>query len=266
MNFTKYHIAGKDYIYCPDNSDFGNLTENRIFGICDRFRGVGADGIFTLHQKSPKTSLIKGFSKNGEYMRDFSSASICAIFELFLTADITEHTFLCENGQNFTVKSDISEENNLFFCTIAAQAAEGIFRATNRKTEIGNRILTITPVHLHSIYAVHFTDCIEKLNSGYLGQNISKNSLFNKEANLILAENTGANSFDIGFYENKTGCPRPAISAFGATALAACRNAIGKYDKDISVSCNGNTVRIICNSPDSVTIKCTCERVFEGKL
>lgn len=266
MNFTKYHIAGKDYIYCPDNSNFRNLSENCILNICDRFRGAGADGIFTFCKVSAKTSLIKGFSDNGDIMRNFSSASICAIFEQFLTTGITEHTFSSENGQKFTVKSDISEENNLFFCTIEAQATDGIFRETNRKTEIGNRILTITPVRLHSIYTVHFTDCRDKLNKDYLGQHISKNSLFGKEANLILAETVGENSFDISFYENNTGCPRPAISAFGAAALAACRNGIGKYNEEISVICNGNTVKIICNSTDSVTIKCTCERVFEGKI
>ncbi len=266
MNFTKYHIAGKDYIYCPDKSDFGNLTENSILSICDRFRGIGADGIFSFYQNSSKTSIIKGFSKNGECMRDFSSASICTLFELFLTTDITEHTFLSENGQKITAKSDISKENNLFSCTIEAHTADGIFRETNRKTEIGNRILTITPVHLHGIYTVHFTDCPKMLNIDYLGQHISKNSLFRKKANLILAENTDVNSFEFSFYENNTGCPRPAISAFGAVGLAACRNAICNYGDEISVTCNGNTVKVICNSPDSVTIKCTCERVFEGKI
>ncbi len=264
MDFTKYHIAGKDYIYCPDKSDFGNLTESSILSICDRFRGVGANGIFSFYQNSLKTSIIKGFSENGECMRNFSSASICTLFELFSTAGITEHTFLSENGQKFTVQTDISAENNLFSCTIEAHTADGIFKKTNRKTEIGNRILTITPVRLHSIYTVHITDCREKLNLGYLGQHISKNSLFRKEANLILAENTDVNSFEFSFYENKTGCSRPELSAFAAVGLAACRNAICNYGDEISVTCNGNTVKVTCHNPESVTIKCTCERVFEG--
>ncbi|MBQ6898142.1 MAG: hypothetical protein IJN70_04115 [Clostridia bacterium] len=266
MKFTKYHIAGKDYIYCPDKTDFGNLTADCILSICDRFRGAGADGIFTFHQTSSKTSLIKGFKQNGECMRNFSSASFCALFELFLTEGITEHTFTSENGQFFTVKTDISEENPVFSCTLDDIHTDGIFGTSDRKTEIGNRILTITPVSIHGIYAVHFTDCRDKLNKNYLGQHISKNSLFGKEASLILTEKTDVNSFDISFYENKTGCPRPGLSAFAAVGLAACRNGIGKYNEEISVSYNDNTVKIICNSADSVTIKCPCERVFEGKI
>lgn len=266
MNFTKYNIAGKDYIHCPDETAFGNLPDNGILSICDRFRGAGADGIFTFCKVSAKTSLIKGFSDNGDIMRNFSSASICAFFEQFLATGITEHTFSSETGQNFTVKADISEEKTVFSCTLKSPAEDSFRRISNRKTEIGNRILTITPVSIHGIYAVHFTDCRDKLNKNYLGQHISKNSLFGKEASLILTEKTDVNSFDISFYENKTGCPRPEVSAFAAVGLAACRNDICRYGDEIFVTCNGNTVKATCNSPESVTIKCTCERVFEGKI
>ncbi len=266
MDFTKYHIAGKDYIYCADKTAFSNLQKTDIITLCDRYQGVGSDGIFTFYQKSPKTSLIKGFVQNGECMRNFSSASICTFFELFSSTGIDEHTFSSNNGQKITAKTDISAENNLFSCTIEEHTADGIFREINRKTEIGNRILTITPVRIHGIYAVHFTCCSEKLNLCYLGQHISRNSLFRKEANLILAEPAGVNSFDFSFYENNTGCPRPEISAFAAVGLAACRNDICNYGNEISVSCKGNTVNVTCNSPESVTIKCTCEKVFEGRI
>lgn len=265
MNFIKYHIAGKDYIYCADKTAFPNLTDKDILSICDRHKGVGADGIFTFCETSAKTSLIKGFSDNGDIMRNFSSASICAIFELFSSTGITKHTFLSANGQKFTVKTDISEEAPVFSCTLETHTSDGIFGEINRKTEIGNRILTITPVSLQSIHAVHFTECREKLNIEYLGRHISKNSLFRKEANLILAQHSGNNSFNISFYENKTGCPRPVISAFGGTALAACRNGLCDYGDEITVTCSKNTVNIICHSPETVTVKCTCEKVFEGK-
>ena len=83
---------------------------------------------------------------------------------------------------------------------------------------------------------------------------------------MILAKATGRNSLDISYYENNTGCPRPEVSAFAAAALAACRNGISNYGEYISVTCNGNTIAVICHSPDTVTIKCSCERVFEGKI
>ena len=266
MNFTKYHIAGKDYIYCSEKNNFDNLTEAAVKAICDRHKGIGTDGIFTFDNICPKTSNIRGFNQIGKCMRDFSSASICTFFETVLSSDITERTFLSANGQKTFVKTDFSANSHAFSCTLQTCTEGGIFSAVGRKTEIGNRILTLTPVYLHSIYTVHFTDCKERLNSDYLGQHISENSLFGKEASLILAEYSGKNSFNIDFYENSTGCPRPEISAFGATALAACRNDICKYGETISVSCNDSTVSIICSNAESVTIKCTCEKVFEGKI
>ncbi len=265
MDFTKYHIAGKDYIFCADETAFGNLTKTDIENLCHRQKGVGADGIFTFYQVTSKTAFLKGFAENGEIMRDFSSASICAVFELFSKGDITEYTFSAENGQKITAKTDISAEKPIFSCTFEGPSENGIFREANRKTEIGNRILTITPISLHGTHAVHFSECKKNLNLGYLGQHISENSLFRKEANMILADMTNKNTFDISFYENKTGCPRPVISALGGTALAACRNGLCRFGEEITVSCNGNTVNVICHSPKTVTVKCTCEKVFDGK-
>ena len=266
MQFRKYHISGKDYIYCPDRNIFENLTENRITGICDRLRGVGADGIFTFHQNSPKTSIIKGFSQNGECMRNFSSASICALFELFLTTGVAEHIFLSQCGDKFAVKTDISASVPVFFCELTCPPPDGIFSLESRKTEIGNRILTVTPVSLHGIYAVHFTECRGNLDIGYLGQHISRHSLFRKAGNLILAERTDKNSLNISFYENGTGRPRPDISAFAATALAACRSGSLNFGDEISVSCNENTVFVTCETEEQITIRCSCEMVFDGNI
>lgn len=266
MHFTKYHISGKDYIYCPEKNDFEKLTKNTITGICNRHSGVGADGIFTFYQNSSKTSIIKGFNQSGECMRNYSSAAICALFELFLTAGVTEHTFLSENGSKFAVKTDNSASPPAFFCKLTSALSDGIFGTKAEKTEIGNRILTVTPVNLHGIYAVHFTECSSKLDISYLGQHISKHSLFKKSGNLILAEKTDKNSLNISFYENGTGCPRPEISAFAATALAACRNKSLNYGEEADVSCNGNAVFITCETQDTVTIRCTCKRAFEGEI
>ena len=266
MQFRKYHISGKDYIYCHDKNAFENLTKNRITGICDRHRGAGADGIFTFYQNSPKTSIIKGFSSNGECMRNSSSASICALFELFLTTGVTEHIFSSPNGDKFAAKTDISASEPVFLCKLTYPAADGIFSLENRRTEIGNRILTVTPVSLHGIYAVHFTECRDKLDIGYLGQHISRNSLFRKEGNLILAEFTDKSSLNISFYENGTGCPRPEISAFAATALAACRNGSFSFGEEIAVSCNSNTVFVTCETEEEISISCSCEMVFDGNM
>lgn len=267
MEFTKYNISGKDYIFTKDKSAFEKLTKTDITTLCNRQKGIGADGIFTFYQNDTKMPAFKGFTENGEIMHDFSSASICAVFEEFCKASITKISFLPENGRNFSVKTEFSADSPEFFCELERDSPPAeIFQAVHRKTEIGNRILTITPVSLHSIYAVHFTECREKLDIKYLGEHISCNSLFKKKASLILTEQKGSDSFDISYYENMTGCPRPRISAYGAVALAACRNGYCNYEDEITVSCNSNNVFVICHSPENITIRCTCKKVFTGNI
>lgn len=266
MNFSKYHIAAKDYIFTEDSELLFNTDKADIIRLCDRQKGIGADGIFTTHKNNVKTSFLRGFNQNGQHMRDFSSASICAFFELFSTTTTDSYTFLSENGTKNTVKMSKQSNPTQFIFSFENIPTEGIFNQINRKTEIGNRILTITPVILQSIYTVHFSDCRDKLNLEYLGCNISKNSLFRKSANLILAQPIATNSFDINFYENKTGCHRPVLSAYAATALSACKNGICKFGDEISVFCDNNKVKVICHDTKNVTVECSCEKVFSGNI
>lgn len=264
MNFTKYHIAGKDYIFIAGENDFSRLQKNSISSLCNRHKGIGAEGIFTFNKNQGKMSLLRGFTQNGDIMQNFSSASICGFFEQFLLTTATEYTFSSESGINYTVNAIKSDSKALFGAYLKSSQTEGIFSTTNRKTEIGNRILTVTPIELISIYAVHFSDCKEKLQLSYLGHHISHNSMLKKSASLILAQETDKNTFDISFYENSTGNSRPDISAFAATALAACKNSICRFGDEISVSYSNNKVDVICFSEKNVYIKASCERVFLG--
>ena len=266
MEFIKYHIAGKSYIFIPDEDNFEKLTKTDIINLCHNEKGAGADGIFTCNKNSLKIGHLRGFDKNGNIMRDFSSASICAVFEPFSFTHASEWSFLSDSEHKITVKTAFREDYRIFSCLIETPESEGIFREIRRKTEIGNRILTITPVNLHSICAVHFSECREKLDIRYLGQHISDNSLFRKEANLIIAEKTSPCSFDISFYENKSACPRPTLSAFAATALAACKNGICRYGEEIAVACGINIVTVICHCSEAVSVECTCQKVFLGLI
>lgn len=265
MNFTKYHIAGKDYLFFADITSFNNLSETDIKALCDRHKGVGADGIFTFQQNCHKNSNISGFLQNGEIMRDFFSASVCAFFALFSDTPTATHTFLTPKGENLTVKSIVSGEKHRFLLILKTTSPSQIFKEALRKTEIGNRILTITPVYLHGANAVHFSPCKEKLDIAYLGKHLSSNSLFGKQVNTILAQQTEDNTFDIDFYENRTGCPRPTIAAYSAAALAACKTGLSEYGQKIRVTYNENSVTVICPSETEIMAECEAAEIFQGK-
>lgn len=266
MNFIKYSTAGKDYIYLTDEKANRNISELDIKTLCDRHNGIGADGIFAVYQKSPKNGIITGFAQNGELLHDHSSASICAAFALNSTKSFKEQEFTYQNRDIFTVISDFYTSSPLITADLKKAADNAFSDYISRRTELGNRILTLTAIDLHSLYAVHFTENKASLDIGYLGQKLSSNSQFNKKAGLILAQKTDKNTFEIDYYENKSGNPRPVISAFAATALAACRTENAVYGEEIKVSCNNSQVFIYCKEDGSAVTQCTAKRIFSGSF
>ena len=48
MEFVKVHGAGNDFVLLPDPDDQLTLTPTLVRGLCDRHRGLGADGVIRL--------------------------------------------------------------------------------------------------------------------------------------------------------------------------------------------------------------------------
>lgn len=266
MNFIKLFTAGRDYIFLNDKNAFDKINYTDAVGLCDRKKGIGADGIFALLQKDGKNSQIKGFWCNGEIMQDFSAASICAAFVLLCEKNIKAHTFSCENRSFFTVSDRLSDNEALVSCDMGKGEFRLKYPAIKRKTQLGNRILTLTAVKLHGIHTVHFSECKDMLNLSYLGEKVSRSSLFEKSADLMLCQKNGDNLLEIDYYENSTGYPYPVPSAFSAAALCACKTGESEYDEEIRIKCKDSEVFVVCKENDDTALQCGVRKIFAGEL
>ena len=196
-------------------------------------------------------------------MHDFSTASICTVFSDNFKNDIIE----CVPEGNFFEKISIfrdkSSPSALFSCD------PGICKPCtylNKKTEIGNRILTLSCIEFHGVHTVHFSECAESFNLSYLGRKIAGNSIFRKSADITIAQKNDEGGFTLYHYENKTGSPSPTVSAFAAIAIAACKTGNARYDTEIRLSCNGTEVFAFCRENGSCVIQCSAIRVYEGRI
>src|SRR4030095_16471626 len=52
LRFTKMNGAGNDFILIDNRAGNINLNRSQIAGLCDRHRGIGADGILLLEKAS----------------------------------------------------------------------------------------------------------------------------------------------------------------------------------------------------------------------
>ncbi len=263
MKFLKILVAGKDYIYIPDYEDFDTLSKEEKIRLCNRQQGIGADGIITFIKTSPKTAQIKGFLQNGKHMPDISSASLSAIFGNVFKNNTIECLKNSKNKEKITLLQDKNSFYDLISCDMGPSAP---CTYCNKKTELGNRILTLTALKYHGTHTVHFSECAHLLDINYFGEKISANSLFHKQADFTIAEKTDDSTFRLIHSENSTGSPFPTLAVFGTVALAAAMTGRANYNEEIKLLCNTDTVYAFCKEDGSAVLQCKAQKIFGGYI
>ena len=72
LRFTKMHGAGNDFVMIDNHAGEVRLQPEQIVRICDRHRGVGADGILLLEKGSNGADFRMRY-----YNRDGGEAEMC---------------------------------------------------------------------------------------------------------------------------------------------------------------------------------------------
>ncbi|WDZ87586.1 diaminopimelate epimerase [Micromonospora cathayae] len=73
MEFTKGHGTGNDFVILPDPDGQLDLTPEQVAAICDRRRGIGADGVLRV-VRSAKHPDAAGQAGEAEWFMDYRNA------------------------------------------------------------------------------------------------------------------------------------------------------------------------------------------------
>ncbi|WP_305782754.1 diaminopimelate epimerase [Symbioplanes lichenis] len=73
MLFTKGHGTGNDFVILPDPDGALELTPELVAALCDRHRGIGADGVLRV-VRSAKHPEGAGFAAEAEWFMDYWNA------------------------------------------------------------------------------------------------------------------------------------------------------------------------------------------------
>ncbi|MEG1700628.1 MAG: diaminopimelate epimerase [Alistipes sp.] len=63
--FTKYEGAGNDFILIDDRKELFHAEPQLIAHLCDRYRGIGADGLMTLQRSARQQAAMRYFNADG---------------------------------------------------------------------------------------------------------------------------------------------------------------------------------------------------------
>jgi diaminopimelate epimerase len=264
LYFTKMNGAGNDFVLIDNRSGDVHLNRDQIMRICDRHRGIGADGILLLEKPSNQADFrMRYFNSDGGEAEMCGNGARCFARFANKVAD-------AQGKISFETPAGV----------IAAELGDDL--VTLQMTDPTDLRLNVTLRVGHKNKSVHFINSgvphvvipvpqIDDVDVRREGEAIRHHQMFSpKGANVNFIEKRGAKQITIRTYERGVENETLACGT-GVVASALIFAATEKIDGPIAVLVRGgNELQVgfdkIDNQFQNVTLTGPADFVFEGTI
>ncbi len=255
--FWKMHGAGNDFILVDDRSlSFPLGDPAYCIRLCDRRRGVGAEGVLLLQPSAAADFRMR-----------------------FINPDGTEAE-MCGNGARCLAR--LAFEQGLAPADMTLETPAGIVRAEvllprvrlhlppphslrmNEPLEWNGRPWVFHSIHAGVPHAVTFVDDLQAIPVAELGAHVRRHPLFQPAGtNVDVAQVTGPNSLAVRTYERGVEAETPACGT-GVVASAWIARALDLVREPVQVrTAGGETLEVEIHP---LTLTGPAEHVFQGHI
>jgi diaminopimelate epimerase len=273
--FSKYEGLGNDFVLIDDPFGRVEITERLAASICDRFLGIGADGLLVV-----TAARLAGAAGRMRYWNhDGSPAAMCGNGIRCIAKHVRDR-----HGAPlgpFVIETDTGPVS----CRIAAEG-EGLSRVevelvaprldpaavpvnlpVGQKEivrESNGRGVHFVPLSMGNPHAVTF-DVAEESERKWLGPAMESDSAFPERVNVGFAQLLGDGELRLDVYERGCGFTRACGSGAAAAVVAACHTGRVPWGKTVLVHLPGGDLRLTAQGADRpVLMEGPARRVFEG--
>jgi len=168
LRFYKYHGAGNDFILIDERNNQLNLNTKEIAQLCDRHKGIGADGLMLLNHSNKYDFEMKYFNSDGRESTMCGNGGRCIVsFAFDIGIQKAEYQFIAIDGFHQAKILELSRTEKIIELGMI-----DVNTSSNNKDFIIN---TGSPHHLN------FLNNIKDLNVNAEGKKIRYSNTFNEE-------------------------------------------------------------------------------------
>jgi diaminopimelate epimerase len=248
--FFRGHGLGNDYLVVDEGSVW-RLTPDAVRGLCDRWHGVGSDGVVLVHRGETEPFRLRGFNPDGsEFERSGNGLRVVAA-HLFRSGRVGADPFFVEiggdrvqmqvHGADGRGEYDVSVDMGMArtgdeavgFRRVASQApeglperlAQGLPEGLIELPETGPLAVELVSVgnpHCVIFGALEPWPALERSELERLGSAVTAHEAFANGVNVQLARITAPDTLEVMVWERGVG----ATSASGTSACAVAVGAV----------------------------------------
>jgi len=272
--FVKGHGLGNDYLVLTQDGVGRELSSGAIRRICDRNRGVGADGILLLVPSTQADFGLRIFNPDGseaeksgnglrifaKYLHDHGLAK-STVFTVDTRGGIVECACHVVGGRVAAVTVEMGRAS--------FRASDIPMTGPDREVvgvplEVGGAVLTVTAVTVGNPHCVVFASRLDEQEVRQLGPLIEHHPAFPKRTNVQFARVGARDAVDILVWERGAGFTLASGSSSCAVAAAAVRN--GLTDRRVRVRMPGGELGVEVRGDWSIRLEGPVEEVCTGRL
>ncbi|MDD5748971.1 MAG: diaminopimelate epimerase [Actinomycetota bacterium] len=274
MKFWKYEATGNDFILIDGRGSFPPLNPEIIRSLCDRNRGIGADGIIVMTNSKAADLGMKIYNADG------SKAEMCgngirafylfAIDENILTRDeirvetlagirkVSKDTregnipwFKVDMGTPYTKRKEIPMKGN------PSESAIGVEININGKT------FKVTCLSMGNPHCVLFVEDVSLFDVNGTGPILENHPLFPNRTNVEFAQVIDTGHLRIRVWERGVG--ETLSCGTGACACLVAAHLNGLSERLATVELLGGKVEVDWRDP-SVFLSGSARKAFSGEV
>jgi diaminopimelate epimerase len=250
LAFVKGHGTGNDFVIVPDLDGRRDLTAEQVRWLCDRHRGIGADGVLRVVRTDAVTEFAD-LAGVAEYFMDYrnadgSTAEMCGngarVFVRYLDAagliDGTEVVIGTRGGlRHATVHEDHSVTIDMGMATPTTMRAAPVVSIGARSWQ-GSGVLVPNP------HAVVFVDDLDEAGDLRAAPVVGPDGLFPDGVNVEFVVDRGERHVAMRVHERGVGETLSCGTGACAVAWAARRRADDTTHEPWRVDVPGGTVLV----------------------
>jgi diaminopimelate epimerase len=273
LAFTKYEGLGNDFIVVDADRAAG-LSPTQAVALCDRHRGVGADGVLLVDTRGPRPSM-RVINADGSVPEMCGNGIRCVALHLrrqgagaamLIDTDAGPHA--CE------VRSDAAAGHADALVTVAMRPGTlvperiPVLASTpmiDAPFEIEGETLHLTAVSMGNPHAVSFDDVGERRLA--LGPAVGRDRRFPRGVNVGFARQLGRAQLELKVFERGSGWTQACGTGACAAAIAAVETGRAPRGEPIEVRLPGGALSITVGAPDQpVSMTGPARHVFDGRV
>ncbi len=276
LHFKKYHGAGNDFVIfdvCHGYPDFASLgwsLEDFVRAVCNRHKGVGADGVVFL-----ETSKLADFKML--YYNADGSRAVCGNGARCVCSFIKRSGLVNQGVNDVKLETDhaiqiahILGGARSIRVDMGVPSLEGAAiptsiegKAINYPLVVGGREVSITAVGMGNPHAVMFVDNVDTAEVARLGAIIETHEFFPERTNVEFVEIVSYNQIKLRVWERGVG--ETLACGTGACASVVAGVTLGHLDRKVGVKLLGGEVEVTWDTKSNhISLLGPATEVFSG--